>query len=325
MPLGHNRVLGEQSRPAEARPHRVVLANWPATIEDPRTETFESVLNHVASHGYEGIEFSLDAIGKYFPGDSKAVMARKVGRAVSEMGLEFVGSTLHRTDAQARARRWLGRFVDDAKLVQDAGGAFASVQFFLDEDYLNTGGAYRDDDEYLEWCADCVTQMRDAAWGLGMNFYLEVHIDRITEDPAACCRILDLATCELNGDMSHYLARGFLRGKHVERVLAHVGHTHVRLARKLGDLSAAAEDPAADWAEGGVTWQLFDFMKPALDGGLSSRTIAGESGPLHLVTDPLTQDALLVPLWRAMARYADAAAQGIALPISSPDDLKPWG
>ena len=31
----------------------------------------------------------------------------------------------------------------------------------------------------------------------------------------------------------------------------------------------------------------------------------GESGPMHLVEDALGLDAKLVPLWRAMARYAD--------------------
>ena len=31
----------------------------------------------------------------------------------------------------------------------------------------------------------------------------------------------------------------------------------------------------------------------------------GESGPMHLVKDALGLDAKLVPLWRAMARYAD--------------------
>jgi hypothetical protein len=54
-------------------------------------------------------------------------------------------------------------------------------------------------------------------------------------------------------------------------------------------------------------------MKPGLHGGPSSRTICGETGPLHLVSDTLTQDAALVPLYRAMARYADAAAQGSAI------------
>src|SRR5690606_3403510 len=113
------------------------------------------------------------------------------------------------------------------------------------------------------------------------------------EDPAALCRILDMATVELNGDMSHFLARGYMRGPHVERSMAHLGHTHVRMARMYGDLSAVVEDPAADWANSGVTWQMFDFMKAGLEGGLSSRTISGETGPMHLVKDTLTQDAAL--------------------------------
>jgi hypothetical protein len=97
------------------------------------------------------------------------------------------------------------------------------------------------------------------------------------------------------------------------------------MARLYGDLSAAVADPRADWAAGGLTWQMFQFMKPGLQRGLSSRTICGETGPLHLVTDTLTQDAALVPLYRAMARYADAAAQGIMIKAESPADLQPWG
>ena len=82
---------------------------------------------------------------------------------------------------------------------------------------------------------------------------------------------------------------------------------------------------AADWQAKGVTWQMFQLMKPGLAGGLSSRTISGETGPMHLVKDTLTQDASLVPLYRAMARYADASAQGISLKVEDPADLKPWG
>jgi hypothetical protein len=60
-----------------------------------------------------------------------------------------------------------------------------------------------------------------------------------------------------------------------------------------------------DWEAKGVTYLAFDYAKPALVGGLSSRVIVGESGPMHLVTDALGLDAKLVPLWRAMAAYAD--------------------
>lgn len=58
----------------------------------------------------------------------------------------------------------------------------------------------------------------------------------------------------------------------------------VRQARQYGDLSANVEDPAADWDAGGPTWDAFSFSMPGLKGGLSSRVICGESGPMHLVS-----------------------------------------
>ena len=88
--------------------------------------------------------------------------------------------------------------------------------------------------------------------------------------------------------------------------MARVGHMHGRLARPYGDLSADAPVPSKDWKAGGPTKLLFDYSKPALAGGLSSRVIMGESGPMHLVEDALSLDAKLVPLWRMMARYADS-------------------
>jgi len=211
------------------------------------------------------------------------------------------------------------------QLVRDLGGEFVGHQFNVADQYVNTGGAYRHDEPYLQWAADRVSELRELAWSLGLNFYLEIHVDRITEDPAGCCRILDLCACELNGDLSHMQARGITRGKQLERMLKHMGHTHVRMARMYGDLSAAVDDPKADWQQKGVTWQMFQLMKGGLEGGISSRCLAGETGPMHLVKDTLTQDAKLVPLYRAMARWADASAQGIVMKVDDPGDLKPWG
>jgi sugar phosphate isomerase/epimerase len=325
MPLGHNRVLGDPAKPEAARPHRVALANWPATMKDKRTETLDSLLSHLAAAGYEGTEFGPSFWARWFPGDSPVVIARHARAALEKRGLANFGSTLHVTDDAMRKLNWLDWFIEQMKLVRELGGGFASYQVVIHPDYEKSGGSYREDERYLRWCAANVADLRDATWEQGLNFYLEVHVDRITEDPAALCRILDMAACELNGDMSHYLARGFMRGRHVERIQRHIGHTHVRMARMYGDLSAGVIDPKTDWEAGGVTWQMFQYMMPALKGGLSSRTISGETGPMHLVKDTLTQDAALVPLYRAMARWADASAQGIQIKVAEPADLKPWG
>ena len=324
MPLGYNRVLGDARLPEQARPHRVAIASWPTNVVDPRVRTFESLVAHVAAAGYEGCEFGVVTLERYFEGDSPVVVARKGRRVIEGAGLRNFGTAMHFLDEQMRQRHWIETAVEQMMPVVDLGGEYVSYQLYIHPDHANTGGAYRDDEPYLQWCADRVAELRDAAWAEGLNFYLEVHVDRITEDPAALCRILDLAACELNGDMSHYLARGFERGDLVEKIMRLVEHTHVRMARKYGDLSAAVDDPQADWESRGVTWQMFQFMKPALAGGLSSRAICGETGPMHLVTDTLTQDAALVPLYRAMARYADASAQGIGIKVEEPGDMNPW-
>ena len=325
MTIGRNRVLGDPKQPQERRAHRVALASWPTTIQDPRTRSLRALAAHAVTAGYDGLELGVASLERFWPDQSPMAVARKSRRIIEQAGLRNFGTTLHLSDEAMRQLHWLDRAIDQMKWVIELGGEFASFQLFIHPDYARTGGAYRQDEAYLIWCAGRVSELRDAAWGLGLNFYLEVHVDRITEDPAACCRILEMATCELNGDLSHYLARGFTQGSHVARIMHHVGHTHVRMARLYGDLSAAVPDPKADWEAGGVTWQMFEFMKPALQSGLSSRTIAGETGPMHLVQNTLTQDASLVPLYRAMARYADASAQKISIKVCTPGDLRPWG
>jgi hypothetical protein len=85
------------------------------------------------------------------------------------------------------------------------------------------------------------------------------------------------------------------------------------MARQHGDLSADVPDPVKDWNEKGVTYQAFQYGRPAWDrGGLSSRAISGETLGM---CDPalagkhgvaLSLDAKLVPLWRKMCQYADS-------------------
>jgi sugar phosphate isomerase/epimerase len=303
----------------------VALGNWPTMVRDPRVASLSSLIGFLTSSGYEGTEFDVGSFRRYFPEQSDAVVARKTQAELDRAGLANFGATTHVGDQDMRKLGWLDRLRERLKPTQDTGAEFIGFQVNLHPDYLNTGGLYREDTEYLNWLADRVADLRGLCWDMGMNFYLEVHVDRITDDPAATCRLLQLATCELNGDLSHLFFRGILTGRYVQTIQRHVGHTHVRMARQYGDLSAVVEDPKADWAAKGVTWRIFEIMKPALEGGLSSRTITGETGPAFLVKDTLTQDAALVPLYRAMARYADASAQGIAMKVEEPTDLLPWG
>lgn len=325
MPLGRNRVLGDSSKNEAARPHRVAIANWPASIKDPRSQTLDALLNHLKAAGYDGVEMAASFFSRYFQNESLPVVAARARAALEKAGLRVFGATLHVGDDRMRKLHWIDGIRDEIKLVQDMGGEYASFQIGLHPDYLSTSGIYREDEEYLEECARNVAEMRQAAWELDMNFYVETHIDRITEDPQAFARILEMATCEVTGDLSHYLYRAFTKGKYVKAILARMGHTHVRMCRTHGDLSANVPDPKADWDAQGVTFQMFQFMKEGLAGGLSSRTIVGESGPMHLVTDTLTLDASLMPLYRAMAHYADNQALGIVQEVRTPQDLKPWG
>ncbi len=325
MPLGYNRVLGDPRTPESLRPHRVALGGWPSMVDDPRAKTFDAIVSFLVTNGYEGVEWDLNLFKRYMPGESDQTVISKSVAKLEAAGLKNFGATHFSNDNAARQLRWADKMKDQFKLTQDLGGQYVGHQFSIHPDYMNCGGSYRSDEEYLRWCADRVAEVRQAAWDLGMNYYLEVHVDRITEDPQALCRILDLCACELNGDLSHNLARGITRGVHVDRINQHVQHSHVRMARQYGDLSAVVEDPKKDWESKGVTWGLFQIMKPSLAHGYSSRTLVGETGPMHLVKDTLTQEAALVPLYRAMARFADAGAQGVAMKVDEPGDLKPWG
>eukprot|EP01048_Picozoa_sp_COSAG05_P027504 COSAG05_NODE_8056_length_741_cov_0.671340_1_plen_182_part_01 len=154
-------------------------------------------------------------------------------------------------------------------------------------------------------------------FALGLNFYVETHIDRISEDVAGFVRIMDKCPVyfEVNADISHYVYRAIKRGSALEKILSRVGHTHQRMAREHGDLSADVADPEQDLADKGLTYQAFESMRSSFKNGLSSRCIVGESGPMHLVKDAIKLDASLVPLYRLMALACDAE---VGLPLATP-------
>lgn len=319
--------------------HRVILGWWPVAgavaANDPRTSSLRACVAHAQAAGYEGCEFSTQDIKSTFFNESTptaTVIAE--AKQVAPPGF-FPGGTYHILDGNDSPYGGLGQadrplydwnspsywatirraLEDDVEL----GCVYATFQLFLPPRHMNTGGEYRNDETYLSLCAERIAKLQALCHELGLNAYVETHIDRLSEDLEAFGKIMDRSPFfELNADLSHYFYRGITQGDDLHRVLGRVGHMHARLARQYGDLSADVPggDPAADWEAKGVTYQAFEYYKPALEGGLSSRCIMGESGPMHLVTDALGLDAKLVPLWRAMAEYADKQSSGGVLSSS---------
>lgn len=289
---------------------------------------FEGLLWFLKEHCYEGIEITIPdlRLGRYFPdyvGDEEIAVA--VRAACAKTGVRITGSLLHVGDGAPLGAAELDYqspdFWDRLRRVleqeRSIGSEYATFQIDLPQGLKGTGGAYRNDEEYLKISALRVARMQEVCFSLGMNFYVEAHVDRISEDPEAFCKVFEYCPIyfEVNADLSHYLYRNICRGPHYDKIMARVGHCHIRMARKHGDLSSdvgfhmdhigPVGDPAADWEDGGVTWQAVEAMRPALVQGLSSGLIVGEAGPAFSVRDALLLDTKLVPLYRFMASLAD--------------------
>lgn len=256
----------------------------------------------------------------YFPEEQNLDrVAQRARETLACAGTRVLGGLYHITDGGPRPRADVLDFGDAdfdarlaAKLARDAalGCEYITFQVHLPPRHADTGGEYRSDTRYIEQTATRLAQLQHACHRAGLNFYVETHIERVSEDLAAFAAMLALAPpMEVNADISHLNYRGITRGAAVETVLSRAGHMHQRMARRFGDLSAAVPDPHTDWSTRGLTYQAWQSAQRALAGGLSSRTICGEAGPIHLVQDALGEDAALVPLWRKMARHADALAR----------------
>lgn len=342
-PLGVSSALCEQGRVGKRRnavlatQHRVGLCCWPvkgALMKgDPRVRSLEDLFCHVARAGYDGLEVSFVQFkGLFVKGgfsDSEADGSSEDDRLVSHIlelskkhGIVVLGATYHIMDGREDvagapdfshsdfAEKLSRRMVLDKRL----GAGYVNFQVFLPPRYLQTPLAWRDDKEYLQKTLQRCLLLRDLCWQHGLNAYFETHIDRVSEDPVFFARVLAAAKqyggLESNGDLSHYLYRGWTVGVAVDDVLKTVNHMHVRAARVHGDLSAETLDPCADFAAGGPTRAQWDLILRT--GPLSSRTICGEAGPIHLVESTLDQDARLVPMMRAIAAAKDGSMVHLA-------------
>lgn len=322
--------------------HVVSAAARPLGGRNPLTDELDSLFSWARSHGYEGLEMSVDDFRvRWFPRETYAQIIWEVQQRIERYGVPIVGSLLHVTDGDGRpgtgtARRMHSdglpydldfadpNFWDEMqrrlRMQRQLGAEYVTYQISLPGHHQNTGGEYRHDDQYLRRVARDISRLQGLAFELGLNFYVETHVARVSEDPEAFVKIMDYAPTyfEVNVDISHYVYRNIVRGTFYDRIMQRAGHTHQRMARAFGDLSSdvlqhvrahANEtsdiDPKEDWEQGGLTYQAWVQMQAALRNGLSSRCIVGESGPWQLVYDAMATDAKLVPLYRLMATRAD--------------------
>eukprot|EP01046_Picozoa_sp_COSAG06_P040769 COSAG06_NODE_4969_length_3822_cov_2.028464_2_plen_482_part_00 len=333
-PIGANRVLGDGR-------HRVAVTQFTLLSQLGKPSgvssfgSFDELCRWVAAAGYDGLEIGTDDVRRSFlPNASYPELVSHIREATARHGTPCLGVLYHITDhpggfastvkgGTPGGNNNIGpqdMDLNDAGFWQtlrerlrydaECGCEYVTFQINLPPQYLNTGGMYRDDDAYLRRVAQDIARLQAACFEQGMNFYVETHMDRLTEDLGAFCKIMDYCPVyfEVNADISHYNFRQITKGAWLDKICDRVGHTHQRMARQLGDLSAEVPDPASDWDNKGLTWEAFESMRRAFKGGLSSRTIVGESGPIHLVKSALETDASLMPLYRFMCEHADREA-----------------
>ena len=159
------------------------------------------------------------------------------------------------------------KFERKARLEKEIGSEYITFQLCLPAEHMNTGGAYRNDEAYLNLCAQRIARLQEICFRNGLNFYVETHIDRLSEDVEGFCKIFDRAPYfEVNADISHYNYRGITKGPFLQRINERVNHTHQRMARTHGDLSSdlgvhfssttPLGDADADWKAKGVTFEV---------------------------------------------------------------------
>jgi sugar phosphate isomerase/epimerase len=258
-PITANRTLGKR--------HRVALTSWP--INDDPCGTFgtaEDLFAHAKAAGYDGLECTVDDFRKsFFPGKPYGAIIAAVRELQRSTGIAIVGSLYHVSDGGWRREhedgapgRWDLDFNDPGfesamreklELDKALGSEYVTFQLSLPPEHLNTGGLYRDDDAYIRRSAMRIAQLQKLCFEQGLNFYVETHIDRLSEDVDAFCKIMDACPkyFEVNADISHYNYRAIKRGAALEKILARVGHTHQVRCRILRSQSEPAVGWLLDW------------------------------------------------------------------------------
>lgn len=212
--------------------HQVALCEWAADQcnhnGDPRTASLDALFQHVKASGYDGVEFSLAKFASYLRNMPNEQVALEAKKKAEQYGLQIFGANIWWV-YDYPSQDWeaeLQNMRKECQYVKMMGGRYVTFQMWITPEYQGTGGAYRNDEDYLDRCAQRIEDLHRVCWDEGLNCYIETHVQRISEDPEAFVKIMDKSKVkfETNGDLSHYIYRNFRNDSPwMKRILERMG------------------------------------------------------------------------------------------------------
>lgn len=195
-------ALGSAGSPAEAammsenRPlgsrHRVGITAW--ALRDPRAQpgldetaksfrTYESMLGWLKTAGYDCAELTVDdfraAVTWGTPHASPREIVRNVQQAVRATGMPISGGLYHISDGtydpglpqqlDFEMPGFWQKLEEKIPLEAEIGAEYITFQICLPERHMNTGGAYRNDEQYLDLCAQRIARLQEVCFRNGMH------------------------------------------------------------------------------------------------------------------------------------------------------------
>eukprot|EP01047_Picozoa_sp_COSAG01_P094646 COSAG01_NODE_25513_length_742_cov_1.339036_1_plen_125_part_10 len=76
------------------------------------------------------------------------------------------------------------------RLQRTIGAEYITYQLSLPPGLQNTGGEYRNDVAYLRRVAHDIARLQRLCFAEGLNFYVETHVARVSEDTEAFAKIM---------------------------------------------------------------------------------------------------------------------------------------
>lgn len=185
--MSENRPLGNR--------HRVGITAW--ALRDPRAQpgldetakslrSYESMLRWIKNAGYDCAELTVDdfraAVTWGTPHASPREIVRNVQQAVRATGLPVCGGLYHISDGtfdpglpqqlDFEMPDFWQRMEEKVPLEKEIGAEYLTFQICLPEHHMNTGGAYRNDEQYLTLCAQRIARLQQICFKNGLNFYV---------------------------------------------------------------------------------------------------------------------------------------------------------